>query len=122
MKTQRSSAAPHNESWAPAQPNEFDFRRIERALAQRRRYRYVTPIVTKTAGGYKIQSPCCSRNVDPEGGVIDVALVLFDERKDNWRLLRKDHSVGQWELDSEYERLTELLAHLNEDDARRFWQ
>ena len=28
---------------ASAQPNEFDYKRIVRALEQRRRYRYVTP-------------------------------------------------------------------------------
>ncbi|WP_018406779.1 hypothetical protein [Methylocystis rosea] len=107
---------------ASAQPNEFDYKRIVRALEQRRRYRYVTPVVTKTANGYRIQSPCCSRNVDPDGGVIDIALVLFDERKGNWRLLRKDHAIGVWELDSEFSRLAELLDHLKEDAERRFWQ
>jgi hypothetical protein len=107
---------------SPAQPNEFDFRRIERALEQRRRYRYVTPTLTKTANGYRVQSPCCSRNVDPDGGLIDIALLLFDERKGNWRLLRKDHTVGVWELDSEFPRLAELLEHLNEDAGRSFWK
>ena len=86
------------------------------------RYRYVTPLLLKTANGYRIQSPCCSRNVDPDGGVIDIALLIFDERKGNWRLLRKDHAVGVWELDSEFPRLAELLAHLSEDAERRFWQ
>ncbi len=105
-----------------AQPNEFDYRRIQRALEQRRRYRYVTPIVLKTANGYRVQSPCCSRNVDPDGGVIDIALLLFDEGKGNWRLLRKDHSIGVWELDSEFRRLAELLDHLKEDAERRFWR
>jgi len=107
---------------AAGQPNEFDFRRILRALEQRRRYRYVTPSLLKTANGYRIQSPCCSRNVDPDGGVVDVALLLFDADKGNWRLLRKDHALGVWEFDSEFPRLTELLAHLNEDPERRFWQ
>ncbi len=107
---------------ASAQPNEFDYKRIQRALEQRRRYRYVKPMLLKTANGYRIQSPCCSRNIDPDGGVIDIALLLFDERKGNWRLLRKDHAIGVWELDSEFQRLAELLAHLNEDADRRFWQ
>lgn len=111
-----------NNGASGAQPNEFDFRRIQRALEQRRRYRYVTPLLFKTANGYRIQSPCCSRNVDPDGGVIDIALLLFDERTGNWRLLRKDHAIGVWELDSEFPRLAELLDHLNEDAARRFWQ
>jgi hypothetical protein len=107
---------------AAAQPNEFDHKRIIRALEQRRRYRYVTPLVLKTANGYRIQSPCCSRNVDADGGVIDIALLLFDDRKGNWRLLRKDHAIGVWELDSEFARLAELLDHLKEDAERRFWQ
>jgi hypothetical protein len=104
------------------QPNEFDYKRIQRALEQRRRYRYVTPLLLKTSNGYRIQSPCCSRNVDPDGGVIDIALLLFDNRKGNWRLLRKDHAAGVWELDSEFPRLAELLDHLTEDAERRFWQ
>lgn len=105
-----------------SQPNEFDYMRIRRALERRRRYRYVTPLLSKTANGYRIQSPCCSRNVDPDGGVIDIALLIFDERKGDWRLLRKDHAVGVWEFDSEFPRLTELLDYLNEDAGRRFWQ
>jgi hypothetical protein len=104
------------------QPNEFDYRRIQRALEQRRRYRYVAPLLFKTANGYRVRSPCCSRNVDPDGGVIDIALLLFDERKGNWRLLRKDHEIGVWEFDSEFPRLAELLNHLNEDAERRFWR
>jgi hypothetical protein len=111
-----------NDGAGSAQPNEFDYKRIQRALEQRRRYRYVTPLLLKTANGYRIQSPCCSRTVDPDGGLIDIALLLFDEGKGNWRLLRKDHAVGVWELESEFSRLAELLDHLNEDGDRRFWQ
>jgi hypothetical protein len=106
----------------PAQPNDLDFKRIERSLESRRRYRYVSPILLKTAGGYRIQSPCCSRNIDPDGGVIDIALLLFDDRNHNWRLLRKNHILGAWEFDSVYDRLAELLLYLNEDSERRFWQ
>lgn len=106
----------------PSQPNEFDFRRIDRALAKRRRYRYVTPILLKTANGYRIQSPCCSRNIDPDGGVVDIALLLYEAQNRSWRLLRKDHSAGVWEFDRAFERLTELLDYLNEDADRRFWQ
>jgi hypothetical protein len=106
----------------PSQPNEFDLRRIERALSKRRRYRYVTPILLKTANGYRIQSPCCSRNIDPDGGVVDIALLLYDDQNGGWRLLRKDHAAGVWEFDRAFERLTELLDYLNEDSERRFWQ
>ena len=122
MAPMRSMVTTMMDSVAVAQPNEFDYRRILRALEKRRRYRYVTPLLLKTTNGYRIQSPCCSRNIDPDGGVVDIALLLFDERKANWRLLRKDHSVGVWELDSEFPRLAELLDHLNEDAERRFWQ
>jgi len=54
----------------PAHPNELDRRRIERALGSRKRYRYVSPIVRGVTGGYLVESPCCSRNIDAEGGVI----------------------------------------------------
>ena len=47
-----------------AHPNDLDRKRIERALKVRKRYRYVTPNVTTTVGGYRIESPCCSRNID----------------------------------------------------------
>jgi hypothetical protein len=122
MSAMRSTISAQADAGRPAQPNDFDFKRIERALDQRKRYRYVSPMLFKTTNGYKIQSPCCSRNVDPDGGVVDVALVLFDDSRRTWRLLRKDHTLGVWELDSEYARLTELLAYLNEDQDRRFWQ
>lgn len=118
----RSTVSKQIDFGRPAQPNDLDFKRIERALEARRRYRYVSPMLFRTANGYKIQSPCCSRNVDPDGGVVDIALVLFDETRRTWRLLRKDHALGVWELDSEYGRLPDLLSHLNEDADRRFWQ
>ena len=51
-------------------PNDLDRKRIERALAKRARYRYVLPRVLPEARGYRIESPCCSRNIDAEGGVI----------------------------------------------------
>jgi hypothetical protein len=105
-----------------AQPNDLDYKRIERSLQSRRRYRYVAPLLLKTASGYRIQSPCCSRNIDPDGGIIDVAMLLFDDGGRCWRLLRKNHALGEWELDSEYARLAELLSYLNEDPDRRFWQ
>lgn len=118
----RSTVLKPTEYARPSQPNDLDFKRIERALEARRRYRYVSPLLLKTANGYKITSPCCSRNIDPEGGIVDIALVLFDEGNRNWRLLRKNHECGVWELDSVYVRLAELLSHLNEDADRRFWQ
>lgn len=103
-------------------PNEFDHRRIERALANRERYRYVTPRVVSVAGGYRVESPCCSRNIDPEGGVIDVAWIAYDPGSQEWRLYNKDHAAGSWEIESNHERLIEVLEILLEDTDRKFWQ
>ena len=122
MSTIRAVEARQAQAGQPSQPNEFDFRRIERALEKRRRYRYVSPSLLPTANGYRIQSPCCSRNIDPDGGVVDIALLLFDDRSKNWRLLRKEHARGVWEFERAFDRLTELLEFLNEDPDRRFWQ
>jgi len=104
------------------QPNEFDRKRIERALAQRKRYRYVSPSVSPVTDGYRIESPCCSRNVDPTGGVVDVALLQYAPGSRPWRLYRKEHVLQQWHLHGCYERLVELLEHLNADPLRLFWQ
>jgi hypothetical protein len=106
----------------PAHPNAFDLKRIERAIATRRRYRYVSPKVEGVANGYRIESPCCSRNIDPEGGIVDVALLQYDGERALWRLFRKDHANGTWEFDSAYDRLIELLEQLNADPDRKFWQ
>lgn len=105
-----------------AHPNDLDRKRIERALKSRRRYRYVTPSVTTTIGGYRIESPCCSRNVDRDGGVVDVALLLHDADGARWQLFRKDHQNGLWQLDSTHERLPSALERLNADPDRSFWQ
>lgn len=103
-------------------PNDFDRRRIEKALHARKRYRYVSPQVIATAGGYRIESPCCSRNIDPEGGVIDVALLLYRGDPPGWCLYWKEHVRGEWHLDRSFTRLAELLERLNADKDRRFWQ
>jgi hypothetical protein len=103
-------------------PNDLDRKRIERALAARKRYRYVTPSVTRAAGGYRIESPCCSRNIDAEGGVIDVALINYREDEGIWVLYRKDHGRGAWEFESAYGRLNDLLDRLTTDPDRQFWQ
>jgi hypothetical protein len=42
--------------------------RIERGIAQRERYKYVVPRVEQEGLGWKIVSPNCSRNIDPQGG------------------------------------------------------
>lgn len=103
-------------------PNEFDRKRIERALAGRMRYRYVSPSVLTIDGGYIVRSPCCSRNVDPNGGVVDVAMLLYDSPPKAWHLYGKDHDVQEWYLHATYDRLAGLLEHLNADPSRRFWQ
>jgi hypothetical protein len=103
-------------------PNEFDRRRIERALRERKRYRYVSPSVLAVASGYRIVSPCCSRNIDADGGVIDVALLQYCDDVDQWDLYRKNHSLNNWEVQKRYTRLTELLDGLREDPDRQFWQ
>lgn len=110
---------------APSQPNELDLRRIERALEQRRRYRYVSPRVHAVPGGYRIDSPCCSRNVDPSGGVIDIAFIAHrpDAAPDSaWQLYARDDAAGAWRLYAAHPRLADALACLCADPERRFWR
>ncbi len=104
------------------QPNEVDKRRIEKALQGRKRYRYVTPQVQYVDRGYRIVSPCCSRNIDPDGGIVDVARIEYVESTRYWFLYRKNHDEGLWMLHGEFTTLDRLLATLNEDPTRVFWQ
>ncbi len=103
-------------------PNELDRRRIERALESRKRYRYVTPQVHPAENGYVIRSSCCSRNIDPEGGIIDIAKLEFNHDRHCWRLYHKDHEIGYWIMQGEYPSLPMILELLNQDPDRRFWQ
>ena len=103
-------------------PNDVDKKRIEKALQARKRYRYVTPRVEPAERGYRIVSPCCSRNVDPTGGVVDVARIEFVEASQYWFLYRKNHEEGLWMLHGEFSSLSRLLETLNEDPQRVFWQ
>ena len=103
-------------------PNEFDCRRIARRLEDRRRYRYVEPAVIPIPGGYRIESPCCSRNVDQNGGTIDIARIEFGLQLCRWRLYRRDHRRNEWEFYAEYATLAALVNELNEDLRRAFWQ
>jgi len=94
--------------------------RLQRALRMRQRYRYVTPRVSAEGSGFLIQSPCCSRNVDPLGGLIDIAL-LAPMAGGHWRLSSRDHVAGCW-----VERLRDLpldvlLDALCVDAERAFW-
>lgn len=109
-----AAAAPH--------PNDVDRKRIERALACRERYRYVSPSVRAVTGGYRIESACCSRNIDPTGGVVDIALLQYVPGRHAWQLYRRDHATRQWKLYDTYDRLSQLLERLNTDPERIFWQ
>ncbi|WP_036306643.1 DUF3024 domain-containing protein [Methyloglobulus morosus] len=104
------------------QPNEMDLKRIERALVNRKRYRYVSPMVQATVNGYLITSPCCSRNIDPDGGIIDIARLEFMAEEQGWRLYHKDHKTGAWSAYADYPALRPILAVLRDDPERRFWQ
>ena len=106
----------------PTHPNELDRKRIERALKSRKRYRYVEPTVSPVDDGYHVQSPCCSRNIDKDGGVIDVALLRHDPANTMWKLFWRDHAQGIWELHSVHQRLTAAVDELNADPERIFWQ
>ncbi len=105
-----------------SQPNEFDLKRIEHLLEQRLRYRYVTPEVRLIADGYLVVSPCCSRNIDAGGGVIDIARLEYAQPEGIWRLYHKEHERGTWKLHSVAPTLQVLLIRLNEDPSRVFWQ
>jgi hypothetical protein len=103
-------------------PNDVDRKRIERALASRERYRYVSPEVQADDSGYRIQSPCCSRNVDKNGGVVDIARLEYVDESRAWRLYRKNHAQCTWQFYQEFSALNALLQFLNLDPDRTFWQ
>ena len=102
-------------------PNDVDRKRIERALEARARYRYVSPEVRGMEGGYRIESPCCSRNIDAAGGMIDIARLEYASGLQRWRLYRKDHARSEWRLFGEFGALAALLQMLNQDPDRIFW-
>lgn len=118
---------------APAGGWVLDFmqHRLERALRQRVRYRYVQPRVLREGEGFRIESPCCSRNVDPQGGVIDIALLAPgaarvsrsqpDRIVQRWRLFARDHASGTWVAQDESEQIDELLDLLCVDTKRIYW-
>lgn len=101
-------------------PGELVRRRILRELEGRSRYRYVQPDVAWRDEGWQISSPCCSRNVDPDGGVIDIARLEHPE-PDVWRLYARDHAAGRWIWQASAARIEELLALVVNDAHRVFW-
>lgn len=94
--------------------------RMQRALRERVRYRYVQPVVSREGDCFRIQSPCCSRNVDPGGGVIDIAL-LIPNGPNHWTLCARDHANQAWVARLRGQPLDVLLEALCVDDARQFW-
>ena len=111
---------PHD-AWPAGGPvADFTQHRIERALRERARYRYVCPRVERTPDGYRIESPCCSRNVDPAGGVIDIAW-LAQDAGGLWRLHARDHALRRWVEQCASADLGALLDVLCADAARVFW-
>jgi hypothetical protein len=103
------------------QTNAFERKQVERAVKERTRYLYVKPAVRIVEGGFRIESPCCSRRVDAEGGTIDIALLLCPQ-PGQWNLYRKDHKASQWLLHGSYKWLVEMLDELKTDPQQRFWQ
>lgn len=105
--------------------HDFIRARIERALPQRQRYKYVHPKVVAEGRGWKVLSPNCSRNIDPEGGEIEIAWLLPVEDRDGqggWLLFARLHAEARWELKLRSAHLVELLDRLCADPQREFWQ
>lgn len=98
----------------------LDQRRIERALEARTRYKYVHPRVVREGLGWKIVSPNCSRNIDADGGEIDIAWLV--PYSGGWLLYSRDHVQDCWRLRGQDQVLFALLAHLCADPDREFWQ
>lgn len=100
--------------------------RIEVALEARHRYKYVHPRVLREGPGWKIVSPNCSRNVDREGGEIDIAWLVPTQTPDSgvpgaWLLHARDHVKKSWVLKLRSATLAEALERLVQDDHREYW-
>lgn len=102
-------------------PNAFERKQVERAVKERARYLYVSPAVCTVNGGFRIESPCCSRRVDAGGGMVDIALIQCPQ-PGVWELYRKDHSAARWVLHKTYNWLCDLLEELKTDPKQKFWQ
>jgi hypothetical protein len=117
-------AQPHHGAALPGTVAALDVRRVERALARRTRYRYVQPRVQAQAGapGWVIVSPNCSRNVDPDGGVIDIA--WFEPARGKpatWRLHRRDQAGARWMLVAEGLTLAQAAEQVCSDPLGVWW-
>ena len=94
--------------------------RITRALVQRARYRYVQPHVEREGRGWKIVSPNCSRQVDPQGG--EIAIAWFEPLRDGlWALYRRDHAHAAWCREAAALSLDDALTRVCNDPLGRFW-
>jgi hypothetical protein len=96
------------------------------ALEARSRYKYVSPRVLPEGLGWKVVSPNCSRNVDPEGGEIDIAWLVPTQQPDSgvpgaWLLHARDHAQGCWLLKLRAASLADALDRLVTDEHREFW-
>jgi len=98
---------------------EFVRRRLLRLLHSRARYRYVKPQVQIVDNGWLVRSPCCSRKVDAEGGVIDIALISCIDGQ--WQLYARDHAAKSWRLEMQADAPDTLYAALLSDPERVFW-
>lgn len=124
--------------------SDFMIHRVARALRERVRYRYVAPRVLREGESFRIQSPCCSRNVDPSGGLIDIALLTPEAVGESgtagmpgaagvsgadgaagagglWSLSARDHAAGVWRVRLQGEPLAAVLDALCVDSERQFW-
>jgi hypothetical protein len=94
--------------------------RIERALRRRARYKYVHPRVEREGAGWKIVSPNCSRNIDPQGGEIAIAWFL-PANEGLWLLHARDHAQGCWRLSAAALPIDAAIALVCADAERIFW-
>jgi hypothetical protein len=115
--------------------SDFMIHRVARALRERVRYRYVAPRVLREGESFRIQSPCCSRNVDPSGGLIDIALLTpgvagvsgagvasgTGSTAGLWSLSARDHANSAWRVCLQGEPLDTVLDALCVDSERQFW-
>ncbi|WP_341674844.1 hypothetical protein [Niveibacterium sp. SC-1] len=94
-------------------------RRVMRALRSRQRYRYVAPEVSFGSSAWFVRSPCCSRNVDQAGGVIDIARIEHSDG--SWLLYNRDHAEQLWVMHGRHGSLGALMGVLCADEERCFW-